>query len=113
MGEGVRYRELFHPSEVEFSKYSFEASDPAMLFGLFATYEGECKRLLDLGLPLPAYDMALRCSHSFNLLDARRAISVTERQGYIGRVRALAHECAKGYLAQRERLGFPLLQKGA
>jgi glycyl-tRNA synthetase alpha chain len=108
--KGVRYRELFHPSEVEFSKYSFEQSDPQMLFSLFGVYEKECKRLLDAGLPLPAYDMCLRCSHTFNLLDARRAISVTERQGYIGRVRALAHECAKGYLAQRERLGFPLLK---
>jgi glycyl-tRNA synthetase alpha chain len=108
--KGVRYRELFHPSEVEFSKYSFEASDPAMLFELFSVYEKECKRLLELGLPLPAYDMCLRCSHNFNLLDARRAISVTERQGYIGRVRALAHLCAKGFLEQRERLGFPLLQ---
>ena len=107
--KGVRYRELFHPAEVEFSRYSFEVSDPQMLFTLFATYEKECRRLLEAGLALPAYDMALRCSHSFNLLDARRAISVTERQGYIGRVRALAHLCAKGYLEQREKLGYPLL----
>jgi glycyl-tRNA synthetase alpha chain len=83
-----------------------------MLFGLFDTYEAECKRLIALKLPLPAYDYCLKCSHSFNNLDARGAISVTERAAYIGRVRALAHECAKGYLDSRETLGFPLLPKG-
>jgi glycyl-tRNA synthetase alpha chain len=91
------------------SEYSFRASDPRMLFGLFDTYEAECKRLLQLNLPLPAYDYCLKCSHAFNNLDARGAISVTERAAYIGRVRALAHECAKGYLESREALGFPLL----
>jgi glycyl-tRNA synthetase alpha chain len=80
-----------------------------MLFGLFDTYEAECKRLLQAGLPLAAYDYALKCSHAFNLLDARGAISVTERAAYIGRVRANAHLCAKGYLESREALGFPLL----
>jgi glycyl-tRNA synthetase alpha chain len=91
------------------SEYSFRAADPKMLFGLFDVYEAECKRLLGAGLPLPAYDYCLKCSHTFNNLDARGAISVTERAAYIGRVRALAHECARGYLDSRERLGFPLL----
>jgi len=94
---------------VEMSEYSFRASDPKMLFGLFDTYEAECQRLIGLKLPLPAYDYCLKCSHSFNNLDARGAISVTERAAYIGRVRALAHQCAKGYLESRETLGFPLL----
>jgi glycyl-tRNA synthetase alpha chain len=109
--KGVKYREVFHRNEVEMSEYSFRASDPKMLFGLFDTYEAECKRLLGLKLPLPAYDYCLKCSHTFNNLDARGAISVTERAAYIGRVRALAHECAKGYLDSREALGFPLLPK--
>ncbi len=108
--KGVRYREVFHRNEYEMSEYSFRAADPAMLFGLFSTYEAECKRLLELKLPLPAYDYCLKCSHAFNLLDARGAISVTERAAYIGRVRALARGCAEGYLQMREALGFPLLQ---
>jgi glycyl-tRNA synthetase alpha chain len=107
--KGVRYREVFHRNEYEMSEYSFRASDPQMLFGLFSTYEAECKRLLELKLPLPAYDYCLKCSHAFNLLDARGAISVTERAAYIGRVRALARGCAEGYLKMREELGFPLL----
>jgi glycyl-tRNA synthetase alpha chain len=107
--KGVKYREVFHRNEVEMSEYSFRASDPKMLFELFGVYEAECKRLLGLQLPLPAYDFCLKCSHTFNNLDARGAISVTERAAYIGRVRALAHQCAKGYLESREALGFPLL----
>jgi len=107
--KGVRYREVFHRNEVEMSEYSFRQSDPAMLFGLFGTYEAECKRLIAARLPLPAYDYCLKCSHTFNLLDARGAISVTERAAYIGRVRALAHGCARGFLHSREELGFPLL----
>jgi glycyl-tRNA synthetase alpha chain len=106
---GVKYREVFHRNEVEMSEYSFRASDPKMLFALFGIYEAECKRLLELGLPLPAYDYCLKCSHAFNNLDARGAISVTERAAYIGRVRALARGCAEGYLKTREELGFPLL----
>jgi glycyl-tRNA synthetase alpha chain len=109
----LTYREVFHQNEVEQSKYSFQASDPALLFKLFDSYEAECKRLLALGLPLPAYDYGLKCSHAFNLLDARGAISVTERQGYILRVRALAHECARGYLLERARLGFPMIKDRA
>jgi glycyl-tRNA synthetase alpha chain len=91
------------------SEYSMRASDPKMLFGLFDVYEAECRRLIEARLPLPAYDFCLKCSHTFNNLDARGAISVTERAAYIGRVRALAHQCAKGYLESREALGFPLL----
>jgi glycyl-tRNA synthetase alpha chain len=111
--KGVKYREVFHRNEVEMSVYSFRASDPKMLFGLFDIYEAECKRLLAEKLPLPAYDYCLKCSHTFNNLDARGAISVTERAGYIGRVRALARGCAEGFLNSREALGFPLLKKSA
>ncbi|MNG23695.1 Glycine--tRNA ligase alpha subunit [compost metagenome] len=83
-----------------------------MLFKLFSMYEEESKRSLDNNLVFPAYDYALKCSHAFNLLDARGAISVTERTGYITRVRNLARACAATYLEERERLGFPLLKKG-
>jgi glycyl-tRNA synthetase alpha chain len=107
--KGVTYGEIFHENEVEMSKYSFEASDPKMLFELFAMYEAETKRLLGLGLPLPAYDYCLKCSHTFNNLNARGAISVTERAGYIKRVRDVAHGCAEGYLKSRRLLGYPLL----
>ncbi|HEY6105466.1 MAG TPA: glycine--tRNA ligase subunit alpha, partial [Anaeromyxobacteraceae bacterium] len=107
--KGVKYREVFHRNEVEMSEYSFRKSDPQMLFALFGMYEKECQRLLAEGLPLAAYDYCLKCSHTFNLLDARGAISVTERVATIGRVRALAHGCARGYLDSREALGFPLL----
>ena len=110
--KGVTYREVFHENEVEMSTYSFQASDAEMLFRLFDTYEAECQRILEKKLPLPAYDYALKCSHAFNNLDARGAISVTERQGYILRVRTLARGCAAAYVETRERLGFPLLQSG-
>ena len=108
--KGVRYREIFHPNEVEMSEYALHASDAPMLFGLFDAYEKECQRLLQKDLPLPAYDCALKCSHTFNLLDARGAISVTEREAYIKRVRDNARGCAEGYLRMRERLGYPLLK---
>ena len=107
---GITYGEVFRPNEQEMSTYSFQAADPEALFRLFDTYEGECKRLLELGLPLPAYDFALKCSHAFNTLDARGAISVTERQAYILRVRNLSRACAAQYLERRKSLGFPLLQ---
>jgi glycyl-tRNA synthetase alpha chain len=107
---GVRYRELFHANEVEMSTYAFRASDAGTLFLLFDAYEKECQRLLAQDLALPAYDQALKCSHTFNLLDARGAISVTERQGFIKRVRDNARGCAETYLRGRERLGFPLLR---
>jgi len=81
-----------------------------MLFTLFRTYEAEAKRVLDVGLVIPAYDYILKCSHTFNLLEARGAISVSERQAYIGRVRNLARAAARAYLDQREKLGYPLLK---
>lgn len=81
-----------------------------MLFDFFQKYESESLRIVKLGLVLPAYEFCLKCSHTFNLLDARGAISVTERTGYIGRIRNLARECAKAYVAQREALGYPLLK---
>ena len=109
-GTRLTYHEVFHQNEVEQSTYSFQQSDQSLLFKLFEQYEGECRRLIEAKLPLPAYDYCLKCSHSFNLLDARGAISVSERQGYILRVRALAHECARGFLLARARLGFPNLR---
>jgi glycyl-tRNA synthetase alpha chain len=108
-GGGATYRAVRHREEVEFSKYNFDAADVEMLFRLFASYEEESKRLLSMGLILPAYDFCLKCSHTFNLLDSRGAISVTERVGMIARVRQLACEVARRYLAQREEMGFPLL----
>ncbi len=107
-GEGVTYRDVRHEEEVEFSKYNFEAAHLETLFRLFALYEEESKRLLAADLILPAYDYCLKCSHTFNLLDSRGAISVTERVGLIARVRQLACEVARRYLAQRESMGFPL-----
>ncbi|WP_413380143.1 glycine--tRNA ligase subunit alpha [Alkalihalobacillus sp. 1P02AB] len=109
--EGFTYGDIFKQPEYEHSKYTFEVSDTEMLFGLFNTYEGEAKRALDENLVFPAYDYILKCSHTFNLLDARGAISVTERTGYIGRVRQLARLAAKLYYDERERLGFPMLKK--
>ncbi|PTL40541.1 glycine--tRNA ligase subunit alpha [Alkalicoccus saliphilus] len=102
------YGDVFRQNEYEQSKYSFEAADRTMLFDLFATYEKEAKRTLELGLVIPSYDYVLKCSHVFNLLDAQGAISVTERTGYIGRVRTLARNCAATYYESREKLGFPM-----
>ena len=109
--KGVKYRDIHHRGEVEFSKYNFEEVDVEMLFRLFEMYEKEAKTLVEKGLILPAYDYTLKTSHIFNLLDARGAISVTERVGYILRVRTLARLCAEGYLKQREEMGFPLLRR--
>jgi len=110
---GVTYGDVFLQPEYEHSKYTFEVSDTPMLFNLFNQYEEEAKRALEHHLVFPAYDYALKCSHTFNLLDARGAISVTERTGYIIRVRNLVRQCAAVYLAERERLGFPMLKKEA
>lgn len=107
----ITYRDVYHANEVQFSAHNFEHADTDMLFKLFDMYENECKRLNGVNLPLPAYDYCLKCSHTFNLLDARSAISVTERTGYIARVRYLAKICAENYLKHREELGFPLLKK--
>jgi glycyl-tRNA synthetase alpha chain len=110
--EGISYRDVFHQPEYEHSKYTFEVSDTAMLFSLFTMYEQEANRTMEQHLVFPAYDYVLKCSHAFNLLDARGAISVTERTGYIVRVRNLARQVAATYLQEREKLGFPLLKKG-
>ncbi|HZG16240.1 MAG TPA: glycine--tRNA ligase subunit alpha [Candidatus Bathyarchaeia archaeon] len=110
---GYTYGDVFLQPEYEHSKYTFEHSDVEMLFTLFNTYETEAKRLMAEHLVYPAYDYVLKCSHTFNLLDARGAISVTERTGYIARVRNLSREVAQTYYAERERLGFPLLKEGA
>jgi glycyl-tRNA synthetase alpha chain len=108
--EHLRYGDIFERAEWEHATYSFEQSDAQMLFTLFGMYEAEAKRLLALEIPLvlPAYDYVLKCSHTFNLLDARGAIAVSERQGYILRVRNMARQAAKAYLAQRQQMGFPL-----
>lgn len=111
--ETFTYGDIFHQNEVEQSTYAFELSDADMLFELFDRYEKEAQRIVAKGLVIPAYDYVLKCSHTFNLLDARGAISVSERAAFIGRVRKMAGMCAKTYLAQREALGFPLLKKEA
>ena len=108
--EGVTYRDVFHQNEVEQSTYNFEHSNAPMLFRHFDEYEAEAKRLIEASLALPAYEMVMKCSHTFNLLDARGAISVTERAAYIGRVRALARAVAQAYYDARERLGFPMVK---
>jgi glycyl-tRNA synthetase alpha chain len=105
----VTYRDVFHQNEAEQSKYNFEHADTEVLFRHFEDHERICQKLLEAHLALPAYEQALKASHVFNLLDARRAISVTERQRYILRVRTLARGVAQEYLASREALGFPLL----
>ncbi|MHB8840569.1 MAG: glycine--tRNA ligase subunit alpha [Candidatus Aquicultor sp.] len=109
--EGVTYGEVHRQNEVQGSAYNFDVADVQMFFGLFDTYEAEAKRTLEAGLVLPAYDYVLKCSHAFNLLDARGALSVTERTRFIGRVRDLARMSAQAYLTQREEQGFPLLKK--
>jgi len=109
----VTYGDVYHQNEVEQSRYNFELADTTELFRQFEACESECSRLLAQASALPAYEKMLRASHTFNLLDARRAISVTERQRYILRVRTLARGVAEAYLKSRETLGFPLLKKDA
>src|SRR6185436_7828367 len=106
--EGVTYRDVYGQNEVEQSKYNFEVANVEWLLRLFNDYEREAKRLVGLGLVLPAYEMVLKSSHTFNLLDARGAISVTERQAHILRVRTLARLVAQAYYSSREALGFPM-----
>jgi glycyl-tRNA synthetase alpha chain len=108
--KNVRYGHVHHQQEVEQSTYNFEKADVPMLFDLFSKYEGESMKQIENDLVLPAYEYCLKCSHTFNLLDARGAISVTERTGYIGRIRNLARLSAEAYLKQREAMGFPLLK---
>jgi glycyl-tRNA synthetase alpha chain len=110
IGRNVTYRDVFHQNEVEQSRYNFEMADTAALFHWFDTCEQESQRLVAAGLPLPAYEQMLKTSHTFNLLDARKVISVMERQRFILRVRTLARAVAESYLAAREALGFPMLQ---
>jgi glycyl-tRNA synthetase alpha chain len=108
--DDVSYGEMFRQPEVEWSVYSFEVADTALLYRLFSDFEAESKALIGRGLLHPAYDACLKCSHVFNLLDARGAISVTERTGFITRVRALARGCAQLFLDWRREEGYPLLQ---
>ena len=107
----IKYGDVHLETEKQFSRYNFEESDKDRLFQWFDMYEAESRKLIEKELILPAYDYALKCSHAFNLLDARGAISVTERTGFIGRVRKLSRLCAEGYLAQREAMNYPLLPK--
>jgi len=109
--DGVTYGDVYHQNEVEQSKYNFELANTEMLFQHFGQFEAEAKRLTEAQCVLPAYEMVMKCSHAFNLLDARGAISVTERAAYIGRVRALARAIAQAYYESRERLGFPMVKK--
>ncbi|MFO7494169.1 MAG: glycine--tRNA ligase subunit alpha [Desulfobacterales bacterium] len=111
--ETVSYGDVHHQQEVEQSGYNFETADVTMLLELFNRFEAESQRVMAAGLVLPSYEYCLKCSHTFNLLDARGAISVTERTGYIGRIRNLARACAEGYLKQREAMGFPLTKNAS
>ncbi|MDG9728859.1 glycine--tRNA ligase subunit alpha [Ignatzschineria sp. RMDPL8A] len=107
----ITYGDVFHQNEVEQSDYNFNHADTDYLFKSFTFYEGEVGRLLAVDLVLPAYEMVLKASHAFNLLDARKAISVTERQSYILRVRKMASAVAESYYAAREKMGFPMLER--
>ncbi|MGA8006240.1 MAG: glycine--tRNA ligase subunit alpha [Burkholderiales bacterium] len=110
---GVSYGDVYHQNEVEQSRYNFELANVELLFDLFKNFEQEAKRLVEAQCVLPAYEMVMKCSHAFNLLDARGAISVTERAAYIGRVRALSRAVAQAYYESRERLGFPMAKGGS
>jgi glycyl-tRNA synthetase alpha chain len=107
----ITYGDVHHQQEVEQSTYNFEESDAQMLFDFFDKYEAESSKLIKKKLVLPAFEYCLKCSHTFNLLDARGAISVVERTSYIGRIRNLARACAMGYVAQREAMGYPLMNR--
>ncbi len=109
--DDVTYGEIFHQAEVEFSTFNFEEADVEKMIGFFNSYEEEAQKLIGKGLVLPAYDYCLKCSHLFNLLDARKAISVAERTRYIGRIRNIARDVAETYVNQREEMGFPLIRK--
>ncbi len=109
--EGVSYGDVYHQNEVEQSRYNFEYANVEWLLQQFNDFEREATRLMDAGLALPGFEMVMKCSHTFNLLDARGAISVTERAAYIGRVRTLSRKVARAYFDAREALGFPMLNK--
>jgi glycyl-tRNA synthetase alpha chain len=108
----VTYGDVFHQNEVEMSAYNFDHANVPFMFSCFDTYEQECQKLIQQDLPLPAYEMVLKASHTFNLLDARHAISVTERQRYILRVRNMSKSVAEAYYQRRESLGFPMVSTG-
>jgi glycyl-tRNA synthetase alpha chain len=107
----MKYRQLYHPNEVEQSRYNFEVSDPKRLEQLFDIYKAEFENCIEQGLVLPAYDYVLKCSHTFNLLDARGVVSRDERMNYILRIRKMAEVVAKRYVESREAMGFPLLKQ--
>ena len=109
--EGLSYGDVYKQNEIEQSTYNFEYSNTDLLFSQFTNYESEAKRLMEIPLALPAYEMVLKAAHTFNLLDARGAISVTERAAYIGRIRNLSRSVAQAYYESREKLGFPMCQK--
>jgi glycyl-tRNA synthetase alpha chain len=109
--DGLTYRDVYHQNEVEQSAYNFEHSDVEFLLGAFGAHERKAKELMDAKLALPAYEQVLKAAHTFNLLDARGAISVTERAAYIGRIRHLARSVAHSYVDSRARLGFPMAPK--
>lgn len=111
-GPGVRVRDIFMQPEFEHSTYTFDESNTDTLFQLFTLYEQEAKDTMEKNLVFPAYDYVLKCSHTFNLLDAKGVLSVNERTAYIGRVRNLARSIAKAYISKREELGFPMLKGG-
>ena len=106
----VTYGDIYHQNEVEMSRYNFDLANTDALFNWFDVCEKESQKLIEEGLPIPAYEMTMKASHSFNLLDARGAISVTERQRYILRIRSLSREVARSYFESREKLGFPLVK---
>ena len=106
----ITYGQIFHQAEVEFSTFNFEEANVEKMIDFFNTYETEALKLVEKNLILPAYDYCLKCSHTFNLLDARKAISVAERTRYIGRIRNIARKVAESYVAQREEMGYPLLK---
>ena len=111
--DGLSYGDVYLQNEQEQSAYNFEHSDVEFLLGAFDAHEKQARRLIERKLALPAYEQVLKAAHTFNLLDARGAISVTERAGYIGRIRALAKAVAQSYYDSRERLGFPMLARQA
>ena len=109
--DSITYGEIFHQAEIEFSTFNFEEANVERLTSFFDIYEDEAAKLIEKKLILPAYDYCLKCSHTFNLLDARNAISVSERTRYIGRIRNIARKVAECYVTQRQEMGHPLLQK--
>ena len=109
--KNITYGQIFHQAEREFSAFNFEEANVDDLITAFNNYERDAHKLIEKDLILPAYDYCLKCSHTFNLLDARKAISVAERTRYIGRIRQIARAVARAYVAQREKMGYPLLQK--